>query len=155
VQALRSNVVMSKAQEMSETTNSEKEIDGSDNMKFTMIVMMLIFIAGVLAGCLLQCCWRRLRWQAVVQLRRDYEVRAPPRVAPAAPRRTTTTTASQTTPMTGTERPQKIYVTTYGSQYHTRSDCGGLGKATTKAEKFACLTCIEQVDGDGLRQRAR
>lgn len=40
-----------------------------------MMTMIAIFAAGLLVGNLLQCGWRRLRFQAVVQLRRDYGVR--------------------------------------------------------------------------------
>ena len=41
------------------------------NMMITMMVCSTIFAAGVLMGCLMQCVWRKLRGQAVVQLRRE------------------------------------------------------------------------------------
>ena len=137
-----------------------KEEDNS--VKFTLMIMTLIFLAGVVAGCMLQCCWRKLRFQAVVQLRRDYapRQRASPPLPPQLPQlpipRTTIATQTEPPPpMAIAPRPQKIYVTSYGSQYHTVSSCGGLGSATTLSEKIACITCIEQVDGDGTRRRAR
>ena len=41
------------------------------NMMITMMVCSTIFAAGVLMGCLMQCVWRKLRRQAVVQVRRE------------------------------------------------------------------------------------
>ena len=41
------------------------------NMMITIMVCSTIFAAGVLMGCLMQCVWRKLRRQVVVQVRRE------------------------------------------------------------------------------------
>lgn len=52
--------------------------------------------------------------------------------------------------------PQVVYVTTLaGSQYHVDEQCGGLSAAKSKTARYACLTCVHSVDGDGYRRRAR
>ena len=145
-------------------------------MLFTIVVMMGIFIAGLMLGCCcsMHCC-RVVRAAPPVTTPPTTEKTPEPPTAGTTTRPTTRVTArTRSTRATASSaaaeedlqelllqssagelvRPQVIYVTTFGSQYHVRKDCSGLGAAKTTAVKFACLTCIGGVDGDGLRRRA-
>ena len=157
-----------------------QELKEEDNtVKFTIMVMTTIFLLGFMFGCWCACrCCRTVHAASpaaettTTRARAKREARPAPTAAAAAaevdepdfepdlqepllqtapPTRTRTTP----TPTPPTRFPQSIWVTQHGAQYHVVRGCTGLNSATSASQKFACCTCIAEVDGDGLRRRAR
>jgi hypothetical protein len=147
----------------------------TSNVKFTIMVMMLLFVLGFVAGCC--CAYRCCRTAEAATRRTGRPSRAPSSSAAAAadvpipeepePEQDLHApllppTEPPATPMppppTPTEHrlyPQSIWVSQRGTQYHLARGCTGLAAAASASEKHACLACIGFVDGDGTRRRAR
>ena len=154
-----------------------QELNEEDTtVRFTIMIMMLIFLLGFMCGCWSagRCC--RMAHAAGPEAAETTTTRpranrgarpAPTATAAAAAaevdepdfepdlQEPLLPTAPPTRPTTTTRFPQSIWVTPSGSQYHVIRNCSGLNAASSAAQKFACCACIAEVDGDGLRRRAR
>ncbi len=135
-------------------TQKLKEEDNT--VTFTMVVMTTIFLVGFMLGCWCACRCRHTANPAAA--------RPTPTVAAATTQ--TDEQDSETELPTSTRPPptprqprtrysQSIWVIQSGRQYRVNGRCTGLNGSTTASQKFVRCTCIDQVDGDGLRRRAR
>ena len=150
-------------------------LEENDTETFTIMVMMIIFLLGFIAGCCCsRCCQKTARAAGPTETPPTRTRPRPTRASSSAAaatleeepdqeptlREPLLQTAEPTTippppPMANTRYPQTIWVTRHGSQYHVMRSCTGLNAATTASQKYACNTCISEVDGDGLRRRAQ